>query len=241
MNALTNAADAAPIKVLASGGFRAAYLALAPGFEAASGYKLESTWGGSMGSAPTTIPNRLQRGEVYDVVIMAANGLDDLIRQGKVAAGSRVDLARSMIGVAVPAGAAKPDISSVDALKRALTQARSVAFSSSASGVYLASLFERLGIGEMINAKRTPVVGEPVAAVVARGEAEIGFQQVSELMPVPGIDLVGQLPHEIQEVTIFSAGVAANATQPQAARALIQFLSAPANAAAITRSGMSPM
>lgn len=240
-NALSAAAQAAEIQVLASGGFRAAYLALAPGFEAASAHKLVSTWGGSMGSAPTTIPNRLQRGEVYDVVIMAAEGLDDLIRQGKVAAGSRVDLARSMIGVAVRAGAAKPDIATVDALKRALTQAKSVAFSSSASGVYLAGLFERMGIGDMIKAKRTPVVGEPVAAVVARGEAEIGFQQVSELLPVPGITFVGPLPDEIQEVTIFSAGIAANATQPQAARALIQYLSAPANASAITRSGMSPM
>lgn len=241
MSAPTNAAQAAQIKVLASGGFRAAYLALAPGFESASGHTLESTWGGSMGSAPTTIPNRLQRGEVYDVIIMAADGLDDLMRQGKVAAGSRVDLARSMVGVAVRAGAAKPDIASVDALKRALTQAKSVAFSSSASGVYLTSVFERLGIGELIEAKRTPVVGEPVAAVVARGEAEIGFQQVSELLPVPGIAFVGPLPPEIQEITIFSAGVAANATQPQAARVLIQYLSAPANAAAITRSGMSPM
>jgi molybdate transport system substrate-binding protein len=234
-------ANAAEIKVLASGGFRAAYLALAPGFESASGHKVVSTWGGSMGSAPTTIPNRLQRGEVYDVVIMAGDGLDDLIRQGKVAAGSRVDLARSMIGVAVRAGAPKPDMGSVDAVKRALTQAKSVAFSSSASGVYLSGLFERLGIGDMIKAKRKPVVGEPVAAVVARGEAEIGFQQISELLPVPGIDYVGPLPAEIQEVTIFSGGIAANASQADAARALLKYLAAPTHAAAIKKSGMDPM
>ena len=225
----------------ASGGFRAAYLKLVPGFERASGHKVMSAWGGSMGSAPTTIPNRLQRGEVYDVVIMAGDGLDDLIRQHKIVAGSRVDLARSMIGVAVRAGAAKPDISSAEAVKRALTQAQSVAFSSSASGVYLIGLFERMGIGEIMKAKSKQILGEPVAAVVARGEAEICFQQISEILPVQGIDYVGPLPNEIQEITIFAAGIAANAQQAQAARELMQYLSAPANAAAIKKSGMEPM
>jgi molybdate transport system substrate-binding protein len=233
--------NAAEIKVLASGAFRAAYLALAPGFERASGHKVESTWGGSMGSAPTTIPNRLQRGEVYDVVIMAGDALDDLIRQGRVAAGSRVDLARSMIGVAVRKGAHKPDISSVEALKRALTQAKSVAFSSSASGVYLIGLFERMGVGDMMKAKSRQVSGEPVGAFVARGEVELGFQQISELLPVEGIDYAGPLPAEVQEVTIFSGGVGANARQVEAARALLKYLSAPANADAIRNSGMAPM
>ena len=230
-----------PIRVLASGGFRAAYLALAPGFEQDSGHKVESIWGGSMGSAPTTIPNRLQRGEVYDVLIMARDGLDELIREGKVAPGSRVDLARSMIGVAVRAGAARPDISSVDALKRALAQAQSVAYSSSASGVYLKGMFERLGLGEMMKSKGRQVSGEPVGAFLARGEVELGFQQISELLPVEGISFVGPLPAEVQEVTVFSGGIGIQSPQPQAARALLQYLTAPSNAAAIRTSGMVPV
>jgi len=233
--------NATSIKVLASGGFRAAYLALAPGFESEGRYTLEGIWGGSMGSAPTTIPNRLRRGEVYDVVIMARDGLDALIHEGKVAAGSRVDLARSMIGVAVRAGAPMPDIGSVDALKRALAQAQSVAYSSSASGVYLQGLFERLGLGEMMKAKGRQVSGEPVGAFLARGEVELGFQQISELLPVEGIRYVGPLPAAVQEVTVFSGGIGAQSPQPQAARALLQYLAAPANAAAIRNSGMEPM
>ena len=229
------------IKVLASGGFRAAYLALAPGFEVASGHKVVSIWGGSMGSAPTTIPSRLQRGEVYDVIIMAREGLDELIRQGKVIAGSRVDLARSMIGMAVRAGAPSPDISSMDAFKHTLAQAQSVAFSSSASGVYLMGLFERLGIGEQMKAKSRQVSGEPVGEVLAHGDAQIGFQQVSELLPVKGIEFVGTLPAELQEITVFSGGIGASAPQADAGRALLTYLVAPANAAAVSASGMQPM
>jgi molybdate transport system substrate-binding protein len=234
-------ANAAEIKVLASGGFRAAYLALAPGFERASGHKVESTWGGSMGSAPTTIPNRLQRGEVFDVVIMARDGLADLARQGKVTANSQTDLARSMIGVAVRAGAPVPDISTVDAFKRTLTQAQTVSFSSSASGVYLIGLFERLGMGAMMKRKSKQASREPVGELIARGDADIGFQQISELLPVKGITYVGPLPAEIQEVTVFSGGIAANAPQADAARALLKYLSDPANAAIIRNSGMEPM
>ncbi|MSQ30812.1 MAG: DoxX family membrane protein [Dehalococcoidia bacterium] len=230
----------AEIAVLASGGFRSAYVALLPGFERAGEHTVVSTWGGSMGASPASIPSRLQRGEAFDVVIMAGDGLDDLIRQGKVVEGSRVDLARSMIGVVVRAGAPRPDIGSADAVRRALTSAASVAFSDSASGVYLLGLFERMGIGELIAAKRVLGTGGPVAAVVARGEAEIGFQQVSELLPVPGIDYLGPLPPEIQEVTVFAAGVPASAQHPEAARALIAYLSAPTAAAAIRESGMEP-
>ena len=139
-------------------------------------------------------------------------------------AGSRVDLARSGIGVAVRAGASRPDIGSVDAFKRALRQARSIAHSSSASGVYLESLFQRLGIAAELAPKIRKVEGEPVGQVVARGEAEIGFQQVSELLPVAGIDYVGPLPAEIQEITVFAAGIPVGAPHPEAARASIEFL-----------------
>lgn len=234
-------ARAAQIQVLASGAFRAAYLALVPGFEKATGHKVITTSGGSMGSAPTTIPNRMRRGEVYDLVIMASEGLDELAREGYIVDDSRTGLARSTIGVAVRTGAPRPGIATPNDVRRMLLNAKSVAFSSSASGVYLTGLFDRMGIGAEMKARSKQVSGEPVAAVVARGEAEIGFQQISEILPVKGVDLVGPLPDEIQEVTIFAAGIAANATQSAAALALIRFLAAPANADVIRRSGMSPL
>ena len=230
----------AEINVLASGGFGAAMRALLPGFESGGAHTVVTTGGGSMGDSPTSIPSRMQRDEAFDVVIMASGGLDELIRLGKVRAGSRVDLARSMIGVVVRAGAPHPDISSAEAVKRTLIAAQSVAFSNSASGVYLLGLFERMGIGEQIAAKRSQGTPGPVAAMVARGEAAIGFQQVSELLPVPGIDYLGPLPDEIQEVTIFAAGIPTSAREPEAARTIIAYLSAPAAAETIRETGMEP-
>jgi molybdate transport system substrate-binding protein len=228
------------IKVFASGGFKAAYLALVPGFECASGHKVVTAWGSSVAGAPTSIPGRLAAGEAVDLVIMAGEGLDRLIGEGWIAAGSRVDLARSGIGVAVRAGAPRPDLSSADALVRALRQAKCVAHSSSASGIYLKSLFRRLGLTETMGDRIRQIEGEPVGSVVARGDVEIGFQQVSELLPVPGIDFVGPLPPEIQQYTIFAAGIAAGAREPEAARALIAYLTAPAAAPLIRQSGMEP-
>jgi molybdate transport system substrate-binding protein len=228
------------IKVFASGGFKAAYLALVPGFECASGHKVVTAWGSSVAGAPTSIPGRLAAGEAVDLVIMAGEGLDRLIGEGWIAAGSRVDLARSGIGVAVRAGAPRPDLSSADALVRALRQAKCVAHSSSASGIYLKSLFRRLGLTETMGDRIRQIEGEPVGSVVTRGDVEIGFQQVSELLPVPGIDFVGPLPPEIQQYTIFAAGIAAGAREPEAARALIAYLTAPAAAPLIRQSGMEP-
>lgn len=232
----------AEINVMSSGGFTAAYRDLTPEFERATQNKVLTAYGASMGGAPDSIPSRLQRGEPADVVIMASPALDELIKQGKVVAGSRVDLARSIIGMAVRTGASKPDISSVDALKRTLLEAKSIAYSASASGTYLSTvLFPRLGIADQIKGKSKRIESERVGTVVARGDAEIGFQQVSELLPIPGIDYVGPLPPEAQEVTIFSAGIAVGARQPDAGRALIKFLSSPAAAPAITKSGLEPM
>ena len=192
-----------------------------------------------MGDTPGAIPSRLLRGEPADVLIMVREALDALIRQGKVLAVSRVDLARSGIGMAVRAGALKPDISSVAALKRALLGAESIAYSDSASGVYLSTeLFPRLGIADRIGAKSRQIKGEPVGAVVARGEAEIGFQQISELLPIAGIDYVGPLPPEIQKVTVFSAGIAAGSRDTNLAGGLITFLASAAAAAAIAKSGL---
>ena len=230
--------DAVEIRAVCSGGFKAALLALVPAFEQKTGHKVAIEWGSSLGNAPTSIPSRLQRGDPLDLVILSGDALDGLIAQGRIVAGSRVDLARSGIGVAVRAGARRPDIGSVDAFKRALLQARSIAHSSSASGVYLKSLFQRLGIAAELAPKIRQIEGEPVGQVVARGEAEIGFQQVSELLPVAGIDYVGPLPADIQEITVFAAGIPVGASQ--AAQALVSFLTSPAAAPVIRECGMEP-
>jgi molybdate transport system substrate-binding protein len=235
-------ADADEIRVMTSGAFTEALRELSAAYERATKHTVVTTYGGSMGNGPDTIPSRLARGEPTDVVILAAQALDELVAQKRVVPGSRVDLVRSSIGVAVRAGAPRPDISSVDALTRALVGAKSIAYSSSASGVYLSTeLFQRLGIANQIMTKSRRIEREPVGAVVARGEAEIGFQQISELLPVPGIDYVGPLPPGAQRVTVFAAGVAAAARAPDAARALIAFLASPAAATVIRKSGLEPI
>jgi molybdate transport system substrate-binding protein len=235
------AARADEIKVVTSGGFTAAYLELVPEYESATHNKLATEFGPSMGTTHNAIPVRLDRGEAIDVVIMASPALDELIKQGKVRAGSRVDLVQSKIGMAVKAGAPKPDISTVEALKRTLLAAKSVAYSDSASGVYLSTeLFPKLGIWDQIKSKSKKIEADPVGGVVATGEFEIGFQQISELRPVKGINIVGALPEGAQQVTIFAAGIPASATHPEAAKALIQWLASPAAYAAIRKSGLEP-
>jgi molybdate transport system substrate-binding protein len=235
-------AYAQDLKVMNSGGFAAAYKVLAPQFEKSTGSRLETASGPSMGTSPGAIPMRLARGEAADVLIMARSALDDLARRGEVIQGSQVDLARSKIGMAVRAGAAVPAINSVAALRRALLQAHSVAYSDSASGVYIASeLFSRLGIVKEIAVKSRQIPAEPVGLVVARGEAEIGFQQMSELAPIAGITVVGPIPDEVQKITVFSAGIATRATHPEAARALIRFLASPAACAAIGEAVLEPV
>jgi molybdate transport system substrate-binding protein len=239
--ALTQA-SAAEVKVMSSGGFSAAYRNLAPLFEAQTKNTIVSQWGPSMGNTPQAIPNRMARGEEVDVVILVGDALDGLIKDGKVVASSRVDLARSGIGMAVKAGAPKPDISTVDALKRTLLAAKSIAYSDSASGVYLSTvMFKQLGIYDEVKDKAHMIPADPVGGVVAKGDAEIGFQQISELVPIPGIDIVGPLPKEVQKMTVFSAGIAASSKQPEAAAALIKFLSSPEAAPAIIKSGMEPV
>jgi molybdate transport system substrate-binding protein len=236
------AAGAEEIKVMTSGAFTAAYLQLIPEFQRATHHKIVTAYGASMGDAPDSIPSRLERGEPVDVVILAAGALDQLIKQTKVVPGSRVDLVRSNIGMAVRAGAPKPDISTVEALRRTLLQAKSIAYSASASGVYLSQeMFQRLGIADQILEKCKRIANEPVGAVVARGDAEIGFQQISELLPVPGIDYLGPLPPEVQKVTVFSAGIGVGAKKPDAARALIKYLASPAAVPAIKKSGLEPV
>jgi molybdate transport system substrate-binding protein len=235
------AADAAEIKAMVSGGLAAACKDLLPQFERATGDTVVAAYGPSMGSTENAIPARLARGEDADVLIMVGDALGRMIEQGKAIAGTRVDLVRSPIGMAVRAGAPKPDISTPDALRATLLNARSVAYSDSASGVYVGTeLFARLGIAEQMKGKAKMIAAEPVALGVARGESELGFQQVSELLPVPGVDLVGPLPREVQKITVFSAGIAAGARKPDAGKALIAFLASPAAAPALARSGLEP-
>jgi molybdate transport system substrate-binding protein len=236
-----NAVGATEIKVVTSGGFTAAYLELAPEYERSTHNKLATEFGPSMGTTHNAIPIRLERGETIDVVIMAAPALVELIKQGKVQADSRVDLVQSKIGMAVKAGAPKPDISTVEALKRTLLAAKSIAYSDSASGVYLSTeLFPKLGIADQIKDKARKIEADPVGGVVATGEFEIGFQQISELRPVKGIDIVGELPPGAQRVTVFAAGIPVNSKHPEEAKALIQWLSSPAAYAAIKKSGLEP-
>lgn len=234
-------AEAADVHVVSSGGFSAAYKALGPGFEKKTGNKLISEWGPSMGETSQAIPNRLARGEQFDVVIMVGESLDALIKAGKVSKKDHELLALSRIGLAVKAGAAKPDISSVDALKRSLLAAHSIAYSDSASGVYLSKvLFKRLGIEKQIKGKAHMIAAEPVGNVVARGEAEIGFQQLSELKPLTGIDIVGPIPENAQQITPFSAGIVIGAKQVAAARELLDYLASPEAQDIIRQTGLDP-
>jgi molybdate transport system substrate-binding protein len=236
-----SAAYAEEIRVVTSGGFAAALHDLAPAFERTAHMTVVIAEGSTMGREPTSIPNRLARGEAIDVVILSSASVDEFIASGKVLAGSRADLGRSGIGMAVRAGARKPDISSVDALKRTLVEAKSIAYSSSISGVYLSTeLFQRLGVADQVLPKSRRIDGERVGAVVARGEAEIGFQQVSELVPIAGIDYVGPLPADVQRITTFSAGIVASSRNADGARALIRFLSAPEAVPTISKTGLEP-
>nr|WP_294503257.1 substrate-binding domain-containing protein [uncultured Rhodopila sp.] len=239
---LTAGAPADQLHVASSGGFAAAYKALAPLYEQKTGEASIIAWGPSMGDTPQAIPARLARGEPLDAVIMVGYALDDLTKQGKVIPGSRVDLARSGIGVVVRAGAPHPDISSVEALKQALLAAKSIAYSDSASGVYIQNeMFRKLGIADQVSGKSRMIPAEPVGAVVARGEAEVGFQQISELKPIKGIDLVGPLPPEVQIYTVFSGGVVSGSDHQKEAAALLRFFASPEAARAVADSGMEPM
>lgn len=225
----------AQITVISSGGFRAAFLEIVPEFERTTGIKVTMTSGASQGTGPNTIGAQLRRGVPGDVVIMSREGLDELIAEGRIVAGTDVNLAHTPLGVAVRAGASKPDISTVDAVKQMLLRAKSVAFMSSTTGIYLTtSLFPRLGISDEIAGKSTT----SGVAAVASGDAEIAIQPVSELLHVPGADFVGAIPAEIQYVSVFAAAVVVGSREPEACKRLITFLASEKTTAAITKSGM---
>ncbi|HMJ31710.1 MAG TPA: substrate-binding domain-containing protein [Xanthobacteraceae bacterium] len=227
---------AAEIRVLSTQATEEAYRELVPEFEKATGHKVATTFTGTLDAN-----KRLAAGESYDLLIMSASSIDEHIKGGKVAPGSRVDLAKSGVGVGVKSGAPKPDISTTDALKKAILAARSIGYSTGPSGVYVVGLFQRMGIADDIKGKlkQTPT-GVFVGSIIASGEAEIGFQQVSELSHFAGVDYVGPLPADVQQFTMFSSGIIVGAKEADGAKALVKFITAPAAAAAFKKRGMEP-
>jgi molybdate transport system substrate-binding protein len=235
------AANADEINVMTSGAFTAALLDLTPEFERTTPHRIAVVTT-TVGTGASSIGSRLQRREPADVIIVAGDSIDEYMKAGTAVPDSRVDLARSAIAMAVRAGTPVPDVGSVDAFKRALLDAKSIAYSASVSGTYLSTdLFQRLGIADRVLPKSRRIEGERVGAVIARGDADIGFQQYSELLPIAGLAIITTLPPEVQRVTVFSAAIAAGAKAPGAARALIAFLSSAAAAPAIRKSGLEPL
>lgn len=239
---LLGGAWAAEIRVVTSGAFTEAYKKLIPLFEAATGHQVTSAFGASSGNAPDAIPSRLARGEPFDLVILSETGLEALVKAGHVQAGSRIDLAQSKIGAAVRKGTPKPDIRTVEALKATLLNAKSVAYSASASGIYLSTvLFPKLGVAERLKETGQRILSERVGAVVARGDAELGFQQVSELIYFPELDFLGTLPDEVQQSLYFSAGLVQGTAAGEPARQLARFLSSAAVADIVRATGLDPV
>ena len=234
--------QAAEIRVVTSGGFSAAYDQLIPLYEQATGHKVVTARGASLGNAPDSIPSRFARNEQFDIVILADSAFEKLVAEGKGVAGSRVDLGRSLIGASVKKGTPKPDISTVPALKNALLNAKSVAYSASASGTYLSEeLFAKLGVADRMKVTAKKIMSERVGAVVARGDAELGFQQASELLPFTELDYLGPIPDEVQQKVFFSAGVLQGAPNPEGAKRFIRYLASPAAAGVIESTGLTPV
>jgi len=230
------AISAADINVISTQATQEAYLELVAQFEQASGHKVKTVFDGTL-----NVQKRLASGEPYDLIIMASPAIDEQIKLGRALAGSRVDLAKSGTGLAVRKGAPKPDIRSAEALKKTLLSAKSIGYSTGPSGLYMLSVFERLGIADQVKGKlkQTPS-GVFVGTLIANGEAEVGFQQISELVHFQGIDYVGPLPGELQRMTTFSAGLDSGAKERDAAKALVKFLTAPAAAPVIRKHGLEP-
>jgi molybdate transport system substrate-binding protein len=232
----TGSAGAAEINVLSTQATQEAYLELVAQFEKATGHKVKTDFTGTL-----NVQKRLASGESFDMIVMAAPAIDEQIKLGKAVAGSRVDIAKSGTGVAVRKGAPRPDIGSVETLRKTLLSVKSIGYSTGPSGVYMLSVFDKLGVADQVKGKlkQTPS-GVFVGNLIASGETEIGFQQIAELVHFAGIDYVGPLPGELQRMTVFSAGIHAGAKQPDAARALVKFLTAPAAAGVIRKHGLEP-
>lgn len=230
-------ATAADIRVLAPNAAKESVSEAVITFEKSSGNKVIVSWAGT-----ESITKRITEGEVVDVVVNAAQNIDRLTTEGKLLQGSRTDFARSSIGVAVAPSAPRPDVSSVAGLRSALLGAKSIVISSGTSGRYLSDLFSRLGVGEQIKGKvKQPPSGAQIGDILAAGEAELGFQQISELLHVKGIQFLGPIPAEIQSYTIYSGAAHSQAPQPVAAQAFLRVLRQPETAAVVRKSGMEPL
>lgn len=237
---LAGAACAAELHVVSSGGGLAALKALAPEFERETGHHLVIDFAPSMGTTARAVPQRIARGEDLDTVLMVGYALDRLVQDGKVA--DPADVFVSKIGVAVQKGAPVPDTSTVDGLRKAMLEARTIAVSDSASGVYIQrDMLKKLGIEDQVRSKIKVVQADPVGETVAKGDADLGFQQISELKPVHGITLLGPIPDAVQEATLYKAGVVASSHQKEAARDLVRFLTSPKAAAVLEQSGLEPV
>jgi molybdate transport system substrate-binding protein len=237
---MSQSTEATEIRVISGGAFQQVLSALVAQYEKESGNRVDVTY--------RTVGQHLKLiasgAETFDVAVLTPAAIDDLAREGKVVTGSRADLAKTGVGVAVKAGAPLPDISTLDAFKRTLLAATSVAYidpaAGGSSGIYVAKLLERLGIAKEVNAKAVLVQGGAVADHIADGEAEIGIHQISEILPVKGVTLVGPLPAEIQNYTVYSAGVATAAKDRDAASGLVKFLSGQHALPIIESKGMQP-
>src|SRR5690349_2697156 len=239
LSGFASSACAAEVKLLTAGAFKQVVLALAPDFEKQTGNKVvvdNDTAGG--------LKKRIEGGEIFDVAVITPAVLDELAGAGKIAAGSRVNLAGVGIGVVVKEGAPKPDVSTVEAFKRALLEAKSVAYidpaSGGSSGIYVDKLLERLGIADQVRPKAKLKKGGYVAELIVSGEAELGVHQIGEIVPVKGAALAGPLPKEIQNTTTYAAGLSAAAQNKDAAQALIKTFSGPAAANVFKAKGMEP-
>ena len=230
------------LNVVTSGGFAAAYNLLAPEFKKQTGIKLNTSYGSSSGGAVDSIPERLKRGEPFDVIILSRPSLDRQIKAGYVIPETRTDLVKSIIGMAVRSGQPKPDISTTEKFLAVLFDAESIGYSASASGTYLSTkLFPRLGIWDQLKNKSQRILSERVASVVARGDVQIGFQQVSEILSIEGVYFVGPIPEAYQKVTVFSLGILHKAENKLGAQRLLNFLSSKKVAKTITNTGLIPV
>ena len=230
-------ANAADIKVICANALKTVLEELTPAFERTTDHKLVVIWGGSR-----PLKAQIEKGEVFDLAILTAGGIDDLIKQGKLVTATRTNLTTSGAGVAVRKGAPKPDISTVESFKRALLNAKSVVYVGQGStGIHLRKVLPQLGIADALGDKTKLLpLGNPVALAIANGEAEIGMTQISEILPYAGVELVGPFPAEIQLYTSFATAVGSNAKQPEPAKALIKFLTAPAVAPVFKAKGLDP-
>lgn len=230
---------AGELAVMCSGAFIGILDQLLPTMQASTGKSVRAISGSSIGTTPRAIPVRLRGGEAADLVILFDQTIDQLIKEGLVARGTKVRLASSGIGMAVKSGSPRPDISSSGALGRALLAASSFAYSASASGLYVSSdMLRKLDLPEEVGRKGFRVLGEPVGAVVARGAADLGFQQMSELLAIEGLDVVGPLPADVQQLSILSAGIPSTSTDAAGARALVDYILSEAVRPVLTEAGL---